>query len=301
MIDEHEWKYVLQAVEDGTFSSAAKHLFVSQPSLSQCIKKIEGELGALLFDRSQTPLQLTPAGEVYVAKARHMQRLQQELVRETADLTSLRTGSLCIGSSRTRFSCYLTRPIIEFHRRYPGIHLTVREHSVGELREDVQNGNVDFALLYEPLPDSSFDRIRLLRERTLLAVPMSHPFAAKYGGGQAVPYPKLSFARMHHEPFIKLLDSRRMSTVYEELCVRTQCEPDVVFEANSIIDAAELCAAGMGITLVTDMMARNCRWQQPPFFFELEEPTEDRQLVAAYGRQQHLSQAARTFIELLKR
>ena len=54
MIDEHEWRYVLQAVEDGTFSAAAKHLFVSQPSLSQCIKKIEGELGTLLFDRSQT-------------------------------------------------------------------------------------------------------------------------------------------------------------------------------------------------------------------------------------------------------
>lgn len=59
MIDEHEWRSVLQVAEDGTFSAAAKHLFVSQPSLSQCIKKIEGELGALLFDRSQIPLQLT--------------------------------------------------------------------------------------------------------------------------------------------------------------------------------------------------------------------------------------------------
>ncbi|MBP8598186.1 MAG: LysR family transcriptional regulator [Selenomonas sp.] len=300
MIDEHEWRYVLQAVEDGTFSAAAKHLFVSQPSLSQCIKKIEGELGTLLFDRSQTPLQLTPAGEVYVTKAREMLRLQQELVWETADLTALRTGSLCIGSSRTRFSCYLTDPIIEFHHRYPGIRLTVREHSVSELREDVQNGLVDFALLYDPLADSSFECIRLLRERTLLAVPMSHPFAAKYGGQQVVPYPRLSFARLHHEPFIKLLDSRRMSSVYEELSQQTQCTPEVVFEANSIIDAAELCAAGMGITLVTDMLVRNCRWRQPPFFFELEEDVEDRHLVAAYGRQQHLSHAAKKFIDLLK-
>lgn len=89
MIDEHEWKYVLQAASDGTFSAAAKKLFVSQPSLSQSIKKIEGEIGMPLFDRSQTPLQLTAAGEIYVRKAKEMQRIYHELVQETADLTGM--------------------------------------------------------------------------------------------------------------------------------------------------------------------------------------------------------------------
>ena len=122
LIDEHEWRSVLQVAEDGTFSAAAKHLYVSQPSLSQCIKKIEGELGEALFDRSPTPLQLTSAGEIYVEKARQIQRLKQELVKGTADLSELRTGNLCIGSSRTRSSCYLTQPLIDFHRNYPGNH-----------------------------------------------------------------------------------------------------------------------------------------------------------------------------------
>lgn len=300
MIDEHEWQSVLQVAEDGTFSAAAKHLFVSQPSLSQCIKKIESELGEPLFDRSQTPLQLTAAGHVYVEKARQIQMLKQAIIRETADLSELRSGSLCIGSSRTRSSCYLTQPLIEFHRSYPGIHLKVKEHSLHELKEDVLAGTVDFALLYAPLPDTSFASISLLRERTLLAVPMNHPFVRKYGGSQVIPYPVISFARLHHQPFIKLQDNRRMTRIYTELCQQTQCRPEVVFEANSIIDAAEFCTAGMGATLVTDMLVRGWHWKETPFFFALEEHIEDRQLVAAYGRHQHLSQAAKTFIALLR-
>ena len=74
MIDEHEWKSVLQIFQDGTISQASKHLFVSQPSLSQCIKKIESELGVQIFDRSTTPLQLTEAGRIYVDAAKKSEK-----------------------------------------------------------------------------------------------------------------------------------------------------------------------------------------------------------------------------------
>jgi DNA-binding transcriptional LysR family regulator len=92
-----------------------------------------------------------------------------------------------------------------------------------------------------------------------------------------------------------------MSQIYSDLCIETQCTPDVVFEANSIVDAAELCAAGMGATLVTDMVVNNGRWTEPPCFFNLEESVDERRLVAAYSKNKHLSQAAKKFIELLQR
>ena len=85
MIDENEWRSVLQVAKDGTFSQAAKHLFVSQPSLSQCIKEIERELGMQIFDRSHVPLELTEAGKVYVEAAREMQRLHQSILRRVYD------------------------------------------------------------------------------------------------------------------------------------------------------------------------------------------------------------------------
>ena len=86
MIDERELKYILQAQEDGSFSQAARHLFVSQPSLSQCIRKVEQEAGTELFHRNASSLQLTEAGKVYVRKARQIMEIRRALLREMEDL-----------------------------------------------------------------------------------------------------------------------------------------------------------------------------------------------------------------------
>lgn len=299
MIDEHEWRSVLQVAEDGTFSQAAKHLFVSQPSLSQCIKKIESELGMQIFDRNQTPLRLTEAGELYVEAAREMQRIRRSLRCQVDDLSELRSGAVRIGSSRTRSVCLLTQALVDFHRRYPKIRLSVVEGSTERLREHVLQGHVDFALVYEPLPENLFQTVPLLEERVLLAVPPNHPFARKFNGVQPVPYPQISFARFHQEPFIAMKTARRMSSVFDDLCRATQASPEVVFEADSVLSAAELCAGGMGSALVTDMVAQHGLARGLPFLFEILEPTEPRRLVAAYGKNHVLSRAAQVFLEFL--
>jgi len=299
MIDEHEWRNVLQIAQDGTFSQAAKHRFISQPALSQCIKKIESELGMQIFDRSKTPLQLTEAGRIYVEAAKQLQTIRQSILQRVDDLSELRTGQLRIGSSRTRSVCLLTDAMVAFHQRYPDIQLSVVEGSTARLQERVLQGDVDFALLYEPLDEGLYQWVSLVEEHVFLAVPQTHPLALEYGGVQPLPYPRISFARLHQEPFIPLKASRRMSGIYVDLCKRTGACPKNIFEADSILSAAELCAKGMGATLVTEMVAEHGIWTESPFFFELEEQTEIRHLVAAYGRHQSLPRAAKVFLEFL--
>lgn len=299
MIDEHEWRSVLQVAEDGTFSAAAKHLYISQPSLSQCIKKVETELGVRLFDRSQTPLALTTAGEIYVRQAKEILRIRQALVQEVADLSELRTGSLTIGSSRTRSACFLIDPLVAFHRQYPGIQLAIKEAPVRTLEEYAAAGTVDFALLYDSSLRADFDSVELCRERTMLALPKSHPLARAYAEDDVQGFPRISFAAMDGEPFIRLQPRRQMAEVYDKLCKDSGAEPHVIFEANSIIEASELCAAGLGATLVTDMLVQSWRWKEQAFFFELEEEVEERHLMAVYSRQRQLSLAAQRFIDFL--
>lgn len=248
MIDEHEWRSVMQVAKDGTFSAAAKHLYISQPSLSQCIKKVETELGVRLFDRSQTPLALTPAGTIYVRQAKEILRIQQSLVQEVADLSELRTGSLTIGSSRTRTACFLIDPLVAFHRQYPGIQLAIKEAPVRTLEEYVASGTVDFALLYGSSLRPDFTSVALCREHTMLAVPKVHPLARAHAEDKAPGFPCISFAAMSGEPFIRLQPTRQMAEVYEKLCESSGAKPQVIFEANSIIEASELCAAGLGAT-----------------------------------------------------
>ena len=299
MIDEHEWRSVLQVAKDGTFSAAAKHLYISQPSLSQCIKKVETELGVRLFDRSQTPLALTPAGTIYVRQAKEILRIQQSLVQEVADLSELRTGSLTIGSSRTRTACFLIDPLVAFHRQYPGIQLAIKEAPVRTLEDYVASGTVDFALLYGSSLRPDFTSVALCREHTMLAVPKAHPLARAHAEDKAPGFPRISFAAMSGEPFIRLQPTRQMAEVYEKLCESSGAKPQVIFEANSIIEASELCAAGLGATLVTDMLVQSWRWKEQAFFFELEEEVEDRQLLAVCSKQR-LSLAAQRFIDFLR-
>lgn len=288
MIDEHEWRSVLQVAKDGTFSAAAKHLYISQPSLSQCIKKVETELGVRLFDRSQTPLALTPAGTIYVRQAKEILRIQQSLVQEVADLSELRTGSLTIGSSRTRTACFLIDPLVAFHRQYPGIQLAIKEAPVRTLEEYVASGTVDFALLYGSSLRPDFTSVALCREHTMLAVPKAHSLARAHAEDKAPGFPRISFAAMSGEPFIRLQPTRQMAEVYEKLCESSGAKPQVIFEANSIIEASELCAAGLGATLVTDMLVQSWRWKEQAFFFELEEEVEDRQLLAVCSKQRFI-------------
>lgn len=168
------------------------------------------------------------------------------------------------------------------------------------LEEYAAAGTVDFALLYDSSLRADFDSVELCRERTMLALPKSHPLARAYAEDDVQGFPRISFAAMDGEPFIRLQPRRQMAEVYDKLCKVSGAELHVIFEANSIIEASELCAAGLGATLVTDMLVQSWRWKEQAFFFELEEEVEDRQLLAVCSKQRQLSLAAQRFIDFLR-
>jgi Transcriptional regulator len=94
--------YILTIVAQGTFSQAAKQLHISQPALSIAVKKLETQIGQPLFDRGQTPLALTTAGELYVAKARQVVALEESLTDDLTHLEHRLTGNLTIGGALFR-------------------------------------------------------------------------------------------------------------------------------------------------------------------------------------------------------
>ena len=94
------WKhYVYEVYKEKSFSKAAQNLYISQPSLSARIKKIEDTLGVPLFDRSTTPLRLTESGEVYIKAAEEIMQIEQQVENYINNLTTLKTGHLSVGAS----------------------------------------------------------------------------------------------------------------------------------------------------------------------------------------------------------
>lgn len=294
MLNENECRAFLQVAKDGSFSKAAKKLYVSQPSLSQCIKRIESELNTTLIDRSCTPLVLTEAGKIFLEEVQKIQLIRENIIQKIADFSNFNKGHVLIGSSHTRSAWLMSQILPKFFQKYSGIKVDVVDHSTAELGEYARSGEVDFALVYEPINDGMLRSIPVMDERVLLAVPLNHSLAIKYKGKK-----KISFRELHNMPVVTLQKTRKMRYIFDELCERTSTVPEIVFEANSIVLAAELTINDVGPTLITDTMLQGKKYRDFLVCFELEEPVEPRRLVAAYNCHKPLSNAAQKFIEEL--
>ena len=120
-------RYLIAVAEQRSFSKAAEKCFVSQPTLTRCVQNMEKSLGVSLFDRSCSPIQLTPAGEKYVAGVREILALKEKLDNEMAELTDRRQEVLSIGIPLTRSITWLGRILPAFYAQCPGVKLQITE------------------------------------------------------------------------------------------------------------------------------------------------------------------------------
>ena len=119
--------YVNEVYKEKSFSKAAENLYISQPSLSARIIKLEEELGMPIFDRSTSPLRLTEFGEVYMEALREVDAIERRIENYISDISHLRTGKLTIGASNV-FAAYVIPPLIsKFQKRYPEVKIRLIE------------------------------------------------------------------------------------------------------------------------------------------------------------------------------
>lgn len=163
-------KYALVLAQEGSFSRAAETLNISQPSLSQYIKKIETQVGAELFKRTSGEVQLTDAGRAYLEAGKKILSLEHQMQNQLADLTEYRGGTVCIGISPYRSVHMIPRVLQEFDRLYPNVRLIVREKSGHELLDAAIHGEFDLCVISLPVDASCFECETILREEIVIAV-----------------------------------------------------------------------------------------------------------------------------------
>ena len=133
-MDKKTVNYIKAIAEMRSISAAAESLGISQPALSAHLKKTETELGAILFDRSRQPLELTEAGQAYLNYLERTQSLEKELAQTISDIEGLETGSLTIGGAVFFNIAYIPRAVSAFVKEYPGVNI------------EIVDGNVPFLL-----------------------------------------------------------------------------------------------------------------------------------------------------------
>ena len=146
-MNEKHMQYVLTVLKEGSFTNAAKKLYVSQPSLSQIIKTAESNLGAPIFDRSTDPITLTPAGQLYVEAARQVTTISTNLRKQVEELSKEEFGTICLGISVQRGMELLPELYPRFKKRFPHVGLELHEQGSATMEKSVLEGEVGIALL----------------------------------------------------------------------------------------------------------------------------------------------------------
>ena len=172
-------KYFVKSAEYLNFSVAAKHLYITQSTLSQQIKQLEYELGFELFLRNSRHIQLTEAGEEFLPFARKTILDAEDGVQRLHDLQHVKTGTLRVGVTYS-LSTVLTEGLISFMKAFPGIKLEIYYKTVDELLVLLREHKVDFILSYKPLSDApDVDSMPLFENTLALVVSKDHPLASR--------------------------------------------------------------------------------------------------------------------------
>jgi DNA-binding transcriptional LysR family regulator len=169
-------------VEEGSFHRAAARVFRTQPAVSMALRRLEQELGAPLFDRSnRTDYALTSMGEVLYDHARRLINLRDETILALQDLHSLQSGRLRIGANESTSLYLLPKLILLFREQCPKIKIEVFRHVSNKLPYELRQRNLDFAILSFIPEDADLESSLIMRDELVLIVSPEHRLA---GGGR---------------------------------------------------------------------------------------------------------------------
>lgn len=172
-------KYVLAVAEHQNFTKAAAHVFVTQPTLSMQIQKLEEELSILIFDRSKKPIELTEVGEKIVNQAKNIvnesERMQDVVDQEKGFIG----GDFRLGIIPTVMPTLLPMFLKSFIRKYPKVHLKIEELTTAEIIIKLNDGHLDAAIAATPLVQEKIKERVLYFEPFVGYVPLNHRLNSK--------------------------------------------------------------------------------------------------------------------------
>jgi len=242
----HQLRYFCAIVKAGSFTRAAEKQGVSQPTLSQQIRKLEKSIGAQLFERQGRPLRLTQAGTVFYPAA---QEILSSTKRAAAQVRQLETdirGPLRVGVIPTILPYLIAPRLPAFQREFPEIDLTLTEDLTERLVDELLTGELDLIIASLPLHSDGIVCSALLRDPLVLVTPPGHRLADP----ENVRTFDLSAERL-----LLLKEGHCFRDDMLTACKRSRAETSPVFESNHFGTIFPLVASGAGITIAPAMAA----------------------------------------------
>jgi DNA-binding transcriptional LysR family regulator len=251
-MDARRLEVFREVASRGSFSAAARALYLTQPAVSRHVAKLEDEVGMRLLDRTPRGLHLTDAGRALLARA---DAIGAQLVAADAELRALReldAGSLRIASFPSAAAGFVLTAIAAFLKRHPAVELSFEESGPAHTIASLRAGELDVGVIFETPEDAArpleaLARVHLLDDPMLAALPRSHPLA----GRRVIPLERLAA-----EPW---LTGKQPRGLIYQACVAAGFEPNVVALSDDSAINQGLVAAGLAVTLVPSLAAARAR------------------------------------------
>jgi LysR family transcriptional regulator, hydrogen peroxide-inducible genes activator len=240
-------KYLVSVAKEQHFARAAKASFISQPTLSMQIKKLEDELGVQIFERSQKSFLVTKVGKEILAKAEIILREAEEIKNIARNSKDPFSGELRIGAFPTLASYFFPKILGKISKKFPKLKLFLVEEKTEVLLQKLQEGEIDAAFIALSIEARDFQVEEIFSEPFLLAVPKNHALAKNK---------KIQAKNLKNQKLMLLEDGHCMRSQALEVCDIVGAFEQQDFKASSLETLRQMVEIGVGITLMPEIAIR---------------------------------------------
>ena len=243
-----DFRYIAAIAKYGSISKAARVEHISQPGLSQRLRRLEAKLGCELFDRSSNPLKPTPTGEVVVRYALRAIAAENSMRREMSSMMNSRRQRLRIGVSMPRANALLSEPVVEFYESYHSCTVELHElESFDQLHNCFLTNDIDFALFTPAAPDPQLYDLEVLCRERLVAVISKELRMPQF---QEATSDRVRIGQLEGVPFILPTCGAYFDPIVSHIIVDSRAQLDVVVRDCQAELALSLVEGGLGVSIV---------------------------------------------------
>lgn len=307
-----KYNYVYEIYKQGSFTSAAEKLFISQPSLSAAIKNIEKKLGAELFERTGKGVNLTEVGKEYIIAAEKIMNTEKDFANKVNDIFNLDVGHIRVGGTNYMSSYILPKVINRFTQLYPRIDVTLTEGNSRNLCNMIKNEQID--IIIDSFDDNieEYQGYSLFNERILLCVPEDREINDRLKEFHIQPddiynsnvdlnrIPFVPVDVFKDEKFILLKSGNDMYNRAVSILNKSNISPDVAFRVDQLNISYALVASGMGVCFATDTFFKYGKFRNNVLLYNVSEDHCNRTLYIAHKKNKYCSRAMSEFIKVAK-
>ncbi|WLR47365.1 LysR family transcriptional regulator [Halobacillus litoralis] len=284
-MDIRHLQYFIEVARFQSFTKAAEHLFISQPTISKMIKNLEEDLGVELFERTRKKVILTDAGRLILMQAKTIDKAFENLNTQLNDLLGLKKGHIRVGLPPIMDAEQIINIIGGFHAKHPHITYQLVEDGAKRIEDNILQEELDVGITVLPTQEDKFDHFFLLSEELEVILPHAHPLAERK---------QIRLEELKDDSFILFSKDFVLNDRITSSCKEAGFIPKVISESSQWDFIGKMIASNLGISILPKSVARLLT--QDVKRLKVIQPTIAWELAIIWPKTQYISYATEEWL-----